>query len=119
MTTEAPVGNLFILIVEREVGEMEAVYTTLLRQAYDYGFARTREDAIRIMCTKLYDYVIMDYTMPGMSVADFQSVLRDTESKTKIIFTYPKSSASPEIALKDCQWLGVPFQAPDLLKLLS
>jgi DNA-binding response OmpR family regulator len=116
--TDTPVRNLFILIIEREVGEMESVYRGLLKEDFEYGFARTREDAIRIMDTKLYDFVIMDYAQPGMTVEEFQSILHVNDSKARIIFTYPRTMPSPEIDLKNCTWLGMPFQTEELLDLL-
>jgi DNA-binding response OmpR family regulator len=111
--------TIFILIVENEVGKMEAIYTTLLKEGYEYGFARNREEAIKIMSSKLYDFVIMDFAMPGMTGEEFQSILSIKESKANIIFTYAKSSPSPEIFLRDCQWLGVPFHTEELLNLLQ
>ena len=110
---------IFILIIETAVGKMEAVYTTLIKEGYDYGFARSREDAIKIMTAKLYDFVIMDYALPGMTVEEFQRVLGVNDSKAKIIFTFPKTATSPIFDLKDCKWLGVPFQPEELLNLLT
>jgi DNA-binding response OmpR family regulator len=98
---------------------MEAVYTTLIKEGYEYGFARSREDAIKIMATKLYDFVIMEYTMPGMTGEEFQRILGLNDSNARIIFTFPKALASPEVYLKNCAWLGVPFHTEELLELIN
>jgi DNA-binding response OmpR family regulator len=111
--------SIFILIVESQVGKMEAVYTTLLREGYEYGFAKNREEAMKIMSTRLFDFVIMDFSMPGMTGEEFQKILSTNESKTNIIFTYSKTNPSPEIFMKDCQWLAVPFHTEELLNLLQ
>jgi DNA-binding response OmpR family regulator len=110
--------SVFILIIEHEVGKMEAVYTTLMKEGYEYGFARSREDAIKVMTTRLYEFVIMEYVMPGMTGEEFQRLLGCNDSKARIIFTFHKSGPSPEIVLKNCAWLGVPFHTEELLNLL-
>jgi len=117
--TDSHGDDIFILIVEPKVGTMEAVYSTLLKEGYEYGFARSREDAIKIMAARLHDFVITDYGLPGMTGAEFQRILRSSDSKAQIIFTFPGAGASPVTGLKDCKWLGVPFQTADLLTLLN
>ena len=111
--------QVFILIIENEVGKMDAVHRSLQKAGYEHGFAKSREDAIKIMVTKLYDVIIMDYTMPGMTGEDFQKVIGVNDSKVKIIFTFPKIGISPEINIKDCKWLGVPFDNGELLHLIQ
>ena len=118
---------MFILIVEPEVGRMEAVYTVLLREGFQYGFVRCKEDAINVLATSilttrmLYDFVVVDYAspMPGMTGAEFQKLLSINKSGPKIIFVFAKSAGKPTIELKDCKWLAAPFADEVLLSLLS
>jgi CheY-like chemotaxis protein len=112
-------AGIYILIVENNIGEMDAVYKTLKDGKYDFGFVQTRENAIKMMAINLYEYVIMDYALPGMTGVEFQSKMRLNDFKARIIYTYPKATPSPEIKLKGCQWLGVPFFPQELLNLLN
>ena len=109
---------MFILIVEPEVGKMDAVYNTL-RDGYQLGFVKSKEDAIKLMATNLYDFVILDYVLLEMTGEEFQRALRLNDSKAKIIFTFQKATETPMAGLKDCKWLGVPFDAEELLNLLK
>jgi CheY-like chemotaxis protein len=111
--------RVFILIIEDGVGKMDAVHKSLQKAGCEHGFAKTREDAIRIMVSKIFDFVIMDYVMPGMSGEEFKRVIGANNSKAKIIFTFSKTGVSPETDIKDCQWLGVPFDSGELLNLLQ
>ena len=111
--------DFFILIIEHEVGKMEAVYSTLAKEGYTYGFARSKDDAVKILAANLHAFVILDYALPGMTGEEFQRTLSLTDSKTKIIFTFPRMESRPNVGLKDCRWLGVPFLSGALLDLIN
>ena len=107
-----------VLIVETEIGKMELVYTILMREGFSYGFARSREDALKLIATNAYDVVIMNYALVGMSVGEFITVLGELDSKISVILTFSKSETRHKFASKHCKWLAVPCTADELLNLL-
>jgi CheY-like chemotaxis protein len=111
--------RMFVLIIENGIGKMESVHKSLQKADCQHGFANNREDAIKILKTTLYDFVIMDYAMPGMTGEEFQKAIQVNDSKATIIFTFSKIGISPEINIKDCKWLGLPFQNGELLNLIQ
>ena len=108
----------FVLIVEPELGKMDAVYLTLMRQGYQFGFARSKEEAIGVLSVDLYNFVVTDYEQLSVATLEFQRRLVENKSKARIIFTYPKGL---NIAEKDgsCFWLGEPFETNELLSILG
>ena len=114
---------MFILLVEPEVGEMDALCATLSRNDFVFGFVKSKEDAIKTLAVsvaahaKLYDFVILDCALPGMADEEFQR-LSVGEFGPRIIFRFLKATKRPMADTKECKWLGVPFDAEELLSLL-
>ena len=111
-------NSALVLIIETEIGKMDLVYTILMREGFSYGFARSREEALKLIVTNAYDVVIMNYALVGMSVEEFLTRLGELDSEINIIFTFSKSEARHTIESKHCKWLAMPCTADELLNLL-
>ena len=118
---------MFILIVEPEYGEMEAAHQILSQKDFVLGFVNSKVDAIKTITAvsgaaraKVYDFVIVEYTLPGMTGQEFQRLLSLVESGPKIIFTCLRATMQvPMPVLNDCHWLPTPFADQELLRLLA
>ncbi len=120
-------SDMFILIVEPEFGEMEAAYKILSQHNFVLGFVNSKVEAIKTITAvtgaaraKVFDFVIVEYTLPGMTGQEFQRLLNLVESGPRIIFTFLKATMKVPLPVpNNCQWLPTPFADEELLRLLA
>jgi DNA-binding response OmpR family regulator len=108
-------GN--VLIVEDDEDTAETMMKGLGNAGYGVRKVASRDAALPAMERYIYDYIILDYAMPGMSVEDFLIVCRtNTEN---IILTSAVVDCQKEavrIGLKRC--LQKPFSIDELIDVM-
>ena len=67
-------GNVLIIEDDSDCGEMCS--TILINAGYGVRWVRSRDAALKAMEMYLYQLLLLDYSMPGMGVAEFLNVCR-------------------------------------------
>jgi len=108
-----------ILIIEDDADIAEAIVVALTMEGYGVRVVTSRNDALRVLSMYLYDCVIMDYSMNGMTAEEFISAL-SLHMRSKIILVSAISSPQ-EVAerLKIKAWLKKPFEISTLMKVVQ
>lgn len=112
-------GNVLVVEDDDDCGMM--IVTALSDAGYGVRLARTRNDAAVAIRRYLYEYIILDVRMPGMSITDFQAAVSLSAAKNaRIILTTAESDAATEAQKYYIpNWLGKPFTPEELLQLMS
>lgn len=111
-------GN--VLVVEDDPDCGASIATVLAEKGYGVRLAKSHNEAVIAMTRYLYDYIILDVQMPGMSIAEFLSVLSaGAANKARIILTSAEKDVCDEARKHNIvHWLAKPFTPEQLLTLL-
>ena len=96
-----------ILIIEDDADTAEVLAVELLRAGYGVRKVASREDALAILDTYLYDYILMDYHMPGMKAGEFVDRARQKRPSLKVVLM----TAGFDVAQHAAE-LGIEFCLP-------
>jgi DNA-binding response OmpR family regulator len=109
--------NANILIVEDDRDCAATIAMILTQEQYGVREVASRDAALSILDSYLYDVIIMDLFMPGLGPKEFISEVRRRHARSEIILL-TAADIVPK-AVKDLEllhWLGKPFQPDDLVK---
>lgn len=107
-------GN--VLVIEDDPDTADTIATILRRDGYSVRAVGTRDDALATLAAYLYNVVIMDLNMPGLSAADFMKEVRYRCPGSKFILITAAERVSEQAkALGICHTIGKPFDPDDLL----
>jgi DNA-binding response OmpR family regulator len=114
MSNIEPKGN--ILVVEDEKTTAEYVSLVLIRAGYGVRLVTSRDDALKLLSTYLYQCILLDFNMLGMSAEQF---LKEAETQiplSKIVLmsaTVDAEEAAARLGLKN--WIVKPFKPAEIL----
>lgn len=74
-----------LLVVDDELSMREFLAILFEREGYDVSVAGSAEDALRIMDASLFDLVLSDVSMPGLSGIDLLARIKDKSPDTAVI----------------------------------
>jgi DNA-binding response OmpR family regulator len=109
-----PKGN--VLIIEDDDQTREMLLLTLVQQGYGVRATSNRGDAALLLSKNLYEVVLLDFYMPGMSAQEFVSDTRRISPRTSIILVTAANEVSDCAAKLGLSFfLGKPFTREQLL----
>ena len=108
-----------ILVVEDNEDSSEVISILVAVLDYDVVAVATRDDAVRMLEQSNIDLVLMDFQMPGKSLAEFLEDAKRLSPQTMLIL-YSAVNCG-RIARKHGikHWLNKPFEVEELKKLLE
>jgi DNA-binding response OmpR family regulator len=113
-----PSGN--VLVIEDDPDTGNFIVLTLAGAGYGVRLVTSRDEAILAMARYLYDYIVMDYNMPGLAPEAFLKQARTNRPRTQIILlTAGDRAADVAGRLKLPTWIGKPFCPEDLVAALQ
>ena len=113
---ECPValkGN--VLVIEDDPDTGDFIKKAVLHAGYGVRLVRNRDEATGSLSRYLYDFIVMDYWMPGLSAEKFLTLVSRLQPGAKVVLLTAADKA-PEIAerLNLSSWIGKPFSPEDL-----
>jgi DNA-binding response OmpR family regulator len=111
MGTHMEAGNVLVIEDDEDTGEMIAAI--LASAGYGVRVAKSRDAAIVAFETYLYEFVVMDYCMPGMAPEEFLSKVAHRGPYVVLVSALKNAEAEAERLGVDA-WLHKPFD-PTLL----
>lgn len=111
-------GN--VLVVEDDEDTGAVIKLLLQNEGYGVRLVHSRDDALLTLSRYIYDFVLLDYCMPGLSAEDFVTRIARRQLRTQIILLTAADKA-PAIAdrLKISEWIGKPFLPEQLVEKLD
>lgn len=85
--TDSAILKRNILIIEDDQDTAETMAEFLKDEGYGVRYVTSRDDAVLALQRFLYDVVIMDYSMPGLSADRFVALARGRCPRSKFILT--------------------------------
>src|SRR5260221_2389837 len=76
-----------ILIVEDDLDTAQSLVITLAAAGYGVRAVESRDAAVAILDRYIYQVVIMDYFMPGMSIDEFMKITMPRHTRMEIVIT--------------------------------
>ena len=108
-----------ILIIEDDVDTAETLAEFLKDEGYGCRYVCSRDDAVLALQRFLYDVVIMDYSMPGLSADSFVALARGRCPRSKFILTTAMGKVTEcADSLGIHSWIGKPFRPEALLEVI-
>ena len=107
-----------ILIVEDENGLREALIRTLTGEGYLADGAADGEEGYTMICTGLYDLVLLDIMLPVFDGLEVLRRIRKQDIRVPVILLTARSTVSDKVGGMDLgadDYLTKPFAMPELL----
>ena len=119
--TPAVVNRGNVLVVEDDNDCGGVIVTTLTDAGYAARLTGNRNEAVTAIRRYLYDYIILDFRMPGMTIDEFLTVVSASATKNaRVILITAETDAAFEARRYNLDhWLGKPFSPQQLLQLLA
>jgi CheY-like chemotaxis protein len=76
-----------VLVVEDDKDTATVICYQLMQDGYGVRQVATRDEALNVLDTYMYDYIIMDYWMPGMDAKEFVRKVTAKRPNTRIILS--------------------------------
>lgn len=111
-----------ILVVDDEINVCRSIRQSIESEDYEVDMALSGEEAIKKDKTKLYDLIITDLMMPGISGMDLLTSLKNARPGVNVIIItgYPTiKTAVQSIKIGAFDYLPKPFTPNDLRSLVS
>jgi DNA-binding response OmpR family regulator len=109
-----------VLIVEDDKDTADFIGAFLLSEGYGARVVGSREDAISVIDSYIYDFILMDLFMPGLSAEEFVKEIRWHCPFSRIILmTASERVAADALKLGIHFCIGKPFKPETLLELLQ
>lgn len=105
-----------VLVIEDDNDTCDTICLSLVREGFGVRTAETRDAALPILSTYIYDVIIMDYFMPGMGPEEFIAAVRQRTPRAQfILMTATAHAAEKAKGLGIAHWIGKPFEMDDLI----
>jgi DNA-binding response OmpR family regulator len=112
MQLETIRGNALIVEDDPDCGAM--ILRILSIKGYGVRLVRSRDAALHAMHRYLYDYILLDYAMPGMSVEEFVKHCQ-CKSENIILISAVVDPAIEATRLGLKRWIPKPFDSEQLI----
>jgi two-component system response regulator HydG len=109
-----------ILIADDEPGLRQSVKQALLTDGRRIDLAASGEEALRLEAENVYDVIVADLMMPGLSGLDLLRTLKERGSRARLILIsgYPTIAAAGQaVRMGAFEFLAKPFM-PDEIRVL-
>jgi len=111
-------GN--VLIVEDDRDTAETLLVILGNAGYGVRKVSSRDAALKVLLSNLYQCIVLDYYMPGMGAEDFMGALTTVHPIAKVVLITAANEVegvAKKLGIKN--YLGKPFENEDLLKMVD
>jgi DNA-binding NtrC family response regulator len=122
MDTSAPYhserGN--VLIIEDDNDTAETLVIILAHAGYGVRKVTNRADALNAIQANLYQCILMDFHMPGLSAQDFLKELKKVLPNVNVVLLTASRDVSADATRLGLRFfIGKPFDLNDLLKVIA
>jgi len=114
--------NIRILVVDDELSMREFLSILLEREGYDVSVAGSAVDALRLMESALFDLVLSDVNMPGLSGIELLGRIKEKSPETAVLMLTAFSTAEQAVEamkLGAYDYLCKPFKNDELKQLIK
>jgi two-component system response regulator PilR (NtrC family) len=111
-----------ILVVDDELSMREFLAILLEREGYDVAVAGSADEALRMMDTSLFDMVLSDVNMPGLSGIELLARIKDKSPETAVLMLTAFSAAEQAVEamkLGAYDYIGKPFKNEEIKQLVK
>lgn len=109
-----------VLVIEDDEDTRQVLQTVLAEEGFAVRAAVDRDDAVGHLKGALFQVILMDFSMPGKSAAEFVEIVRAISPASKIVLiTARENAANAAASLGLSHALGKPLILDDLLALLE
>lgn len=106
-----------VLVIDDEKDIVETIGVVLMREGYGVRSASSRDEALLVLDRYLYDVIVMDLFMPGVSAKTFiKEASRRCPRSQFILLTAADRVEDFARELGICHWIGKPFLPEDLVE---
>jgi two-component system alkaline phosphatase synthesis response regulator PhoP len=93
-----------VLVVEDDKDTANVICFQLLNDGYGARHVPNRDEALQVLNMYIYDYIIMDYWMPGMDAKVFATKVLQKRPNTRIVLTTAADSVKKIAADLGVRW---------------
>ncbi len=107
-----------LLVVEDDQALLSVIVTVLKEEGYEVDKADDGEEGFLLAKQEIYDALVLDIMLPGMTGLEMVRKLRKDQSNVKVIFLTAKDSVEDRVNGLDAganDYLVKPFAMPELL----
>lgn len=111
-----------ILVVDDELSMREFLSILLEREGYEVCVAASAEEALRLMETALFDLVLSDVNMPGLSGIELLGRIKQLAPETAVLMLTAFSAAEQAVEamkLGAYDYIGKPFKNEEIKQLVK
>ncbi len=111
-----------ILVVDDELSMREFLSILLEREGYDVAVAGSAEEALRMMESALFDMVLSDVNMPGLSGIELLARIKEKSPETAVLMLTAYSAADQAVEamkLGAYDYIGKPFKNEEIKQLVK
>ncbi len=111
-----------ILVVDDELSMREFLSILLEREGYDVSVAGSAEDALHLMESALFDLVLSDVNMPGLSGIDLLARIKEKSPETAVLMLTAFSAAEQAVEamkLGAYDYVCKPFKNEEIKQLVK
>jgi two-component system response regulator PilR (NtrC family) len=111
-----------LLVVDDELSMREFLSILLEREGYDVSVAGSAEEALRLMETSLFDLVLSDVNMPGLSGIELLARIKEQSPETAVLMLTAFSAAEQAVEamkLGAYDYVCKPFKNEELKQLIK
>ncbi|MGB9082609.1 MAG: sigma-54 dependent transcriptional regulator [Desulfuromonadaceae bacterium] len=114
--------KITILVVDDELSMREFLSILLEREGYDVAVAGSAEEALRLMEAGLFDLVLSDVNMPGLSGIDLLARIKEKSPETAVLMLTAFSTAEQAVEamkLGAYDYICKPFKNEEIKQLVK
>ena len=114
--------NIKILVVDDELSMREFLSILLEREGYDVRVAGSAEEALRLMESALFDLVLSDVNMPGLSGINLLARIKEKSPETAVLMLTAFSTAEQAVEamkLGAYDYICKPFKNEEIKQLVT
>ncbi len=111
-----------ILVVDDELSMREFLSILLEREGYDVSVAASAAEALRMMESALFDLVLSDVNMPGLSGIELLARIKEKSPETAVLMLTAFSAAEQAVEamkLGAYDYIGKPFKNEEIKQLVK
>jgi len=111
-----------ILVVDDELSMREFLSILLEREGYDVTVAASAAEALRMMESALFDLVLSDVNMPGLSGIELLARIKEKSPETAVLMLTAFSAAEQAVEamkLGAYDYIGKPFKNEEIKQLVK
>lgn len=111
-----------ILVVDDELSMREFLSILLEREGYDVSVAGSANEALRVMESALFDLVLSDVNMPGLSGIDLLARIKEKSPETSVLMLTAFSTAEQAVEamkLGAYDYICKPFKNEEIKQLVK